>query len=127
MRPREERMFLKLTLQKESPTQNLTLLPHRSVSSGPSKGDLQLQSSPSYQWLTCFLCPTHTQARIASRMHAIKSIWGLVLGFGVLVQDEAFHSGKDPLGGSWLLVLGSQRTRDVLLSTPPPFHETVMV
>lgn len=83
MRPREERVFLKPTLQKGSQTQNLTLLPHRSVSSGPSKGDLRLQSSPSYQWLTCFLCPIHTQAHIASRMLAIKSIWGLVVGFGV--------------------------------------------
>lgn len=83
MRPREERVFLKPTLQKGSPTQNLTLLSHHSVSSGPSKGDLQLQSSPSYQWLTCFLCPIHTQARVAYRMRAIKSIWGLVVGFGV--------------------------------------------
>lgn len=37
-------------------------------------------------------------------------------GSGVLGLDQASHFGEDPLGGSQLLVLGSQRIRDVLLS-----------
>lgn len=50
---------------------------------------LPLQSSPSCQWFTSFLCPIHTQACIVARTHDIKSIWGLEIDFGVLAQDEA--------------------------------------
>lgn len=50
-----------------------------------------------------------------------------MVGFGVLRPDQAFHFGEDSLGGSWLLVLGSQRTRDMFLSTPSPFYKPVTV
>lgn len=44
--------------------------------------------------------PRHAVARI----HAIKSICGLVVGFGILGLDQTLLFGEDPLGGSCLLV-----------------------
>lgn len=67
--------------------------------------------------------PRHT----VSRIHAIKSICALVVGFGVLGLDQTLLFGEDPLGGYWLLVLGSQRTRDMHFSTPPLFYKPVTV
>lgn len=48
-----------------------------------------------------------------------------MVGSEVLRLDEASHFGEDSLGGSQLLVLGSQRTRGVLFPTPLPFYKPV--
>lgn len=48
-----------------------------------------------------------------------------MVDFGVLGLDQTLLFHEDPLGGYWLLVLGSQRTRDIHFLTPPPFCKPV--